>query len=86
MLVLRVKVGDAGYKDPAGNPVPETKFSGTGQALVFHDGSLVRGTWTKRGLSSPVKLETKAGELTLPPGKVWMELVPTNGGNVTFGK
>jgi hypothetical protein len=86
VLVLRVKVGDAGYKDPAGNPVPETRFSGTGQAMVFHDGSLVRATWTKRGLSSPVKLETKAGELTLPPGKVWMELVPTNGGNVTFGK
>ena len=86
VLVLRVKVGDAGYKDPAGNPVPETKFSGSGQAMVFHGGSLVRATWTKRSLSSPVKLETKAGELELPPGKVWMELVPTNGGNVTFGK
>ncbi|MDO9457750.1 DUF3048 domain-containing protein, partial [Nocardioides sp.] len=28
VLVLRVKVGDAGYTDPAGNPVPETKFTG----------------------------------------------------------
>jgi hypothetical protein len=86
VLVLRVKVGDAGYKDPAGNPVPETKFSGTGQAMVFHDGSLVRATWTKKGLDAPVTLRTKAGELTLPPGKVWMELVPTNGGDVTFQK
>ena len=25
VLVLRVKVGDAGYRDPAGNPVPETQ-------------------------------------------------------------
>lgn len=86
VLVLRVKVGDAGYKDPAGNPVPETKFSGTGQAMVFHDGKLVRATWSKRGLEAPVKLSTKAGELTLPPGKVWMELVPTNGGKVSFSK
>lgn len=86
VLVLRVKVGDGGYKDPAGNPVPETKFSGTGQALVFHDGSLVRGTWSKRSLEAPVTLQTKAGELALPPGKVWMELVPANGGNVTFGR
>ncbi len=86
VLVLRVRVGDAGYKDPAGNPVPETKFSGKGKAMVFHGGSMVRATWTKRSLSAPVKLETKAGELALPPGKVWMELVPTNGGNVTFGK
>jgi hypothetical protein len=86
VLVLRVKVGDAGYKDPAGNPVPETRFSGSGQAMVFHGGTLVRGTWSKRSLGSPVKLRTKAGELALPPGKVWMELVPTNGGSVAFGK
>ena len=86
VLVLRVKVGDAGYKDPAGNPVPETKFTGTGQAMVFHDGSLVRATWTKKGLDGPVTLSTRAGELTLPPGKVWMELVPATGGNVTFQK
>lgn len=86
VLVLRVKVGDAGYKDPAGNPVPETKFTGTGQAMVFHDGSMVRGTWSKKGLDSNVTLKTKSGELALPPGKVWVELVPTNGGNVTFKK
>jgi hypothetical protein len=86
VLVLRVKVGDAGYKDPAGNPVPETRFTGKGQALVFHDGRLVRGTWRKRGLGGQVELSTKAGDLELPPGKVWMELVPTNGGNVSYSK
>ena len=86
VLVLRVKVGDAGYKDPAGNPVPETRFAGKGQAMVFHGGSLVRATWSKKGLDAPVTLRTKAGELEMPPGKVWMELVPVNGGNVTFQK
>src|SRR5690349_19795888 len=43
VLVLRVQVGDAGYLDPAGNPVPETKFTGKGQAMIFHGGKLVRG-------------------------------------------
>jgi hypothetical protein len=86
VLVLRVKVGDAGYKDPAGNPVPESKFTGKGEAMVFHGGQLVRGTWSKRGLDAPVQLHTKAGELTLPPGKVWIELVPANGGNVSVTK
>lgn len=86
VLVLRVEVGDAGYQDPAGNPVPETRFAGRGEALVFHGGRVVRGTWTKRGLDSPVTLSTKAGELSLPAGKVWVELVPRDGGNVTFGK
>ncbi|QNN53524.1 DUF3048 domain-containing protein [Nocardioides mesophilus] len=85
LLVLRVQVGDAGYRDPAGNPVPETKFTGTGEAMVFHDGEVVRGSWKKDGLDGAVELSTKAGELTLPPGKVWMELVPAKGGNVTIG-
>ncbi|WP_193612066.1 DUF3048 domain-containing protein [Nocardioides lijunqiniae] len=85
VLVLRVKVGDAGYTDPAGNPVPETKFEGKGAALLFHDGRLVRGTWAKKNLKAPLQLTTKAGKLTVPAGKTWIELVPEgNGGNVTF--
>lgn len=88
VLVLRVKVGDAGYTDPAGNPVPETKFVGTGEAMVFHGGKLVRGTWKKADLESPLQLSTKAGELTIPAGHTWIELVPVAAanGDVTFGK
>lgn len=84
VLVLRVKVGDAGYTDPAGNPVPETKLEGKGAALLFHNGSLVRGTWSKKSLDSALELSTQAGKLTVPAGKVWIELVPEKGGDVTF--
>lgn len=87
VLVLRVQVGDAGYRDPAGNPVPETKFVGKGQAMLFHNGRLVRGTWSKAKLDAPLTLSTKAGELKVPAGRTWIELVPNgNGGGVTFGK
>nr|WP_301539786.1 DUF3048 domain-containing protein [Nocardioides sp. zg-DK7169] len=86
VLVLRVKVGDAGYLDPANNPVPETKLDGSGEALLFHKGRLVRGTWTKDGLDAPIELSTKAGDLTVPAGHTWIELVPQDGGDVTFGK
>jgi hypothetical protein len=86
VLVLRVHVGDAGYKDPAGNPVPETDFTGKGQAMVFHKGRMVRGTWVKKGFHSTIKLQTSAGALKLPPGRVWIELVPANGGNVSVTK
>jgi len=84
VLVLRVKTSDAGYKDPAGNPVPETHFAGKGNAMVFHDGKMLRGTWTKKGLDATVTLSTKAGEVKIPAGHVWLELVPNDGGNVTF--
>jgi hypothetical protein len=88
VLVLRVKVGDAGYTDPAGNPVPETKFEGTGEAMLFHGGNLVRGTWTKTGVDGAIELSTKAGELTVPVGHTWIELVPVDAANggVTFAK
>ncbi|WP_141014192.1 DUF3048 domain-containing protein [Nocardioides sambongensis] len=88
VLVLRVEVGDAGYTDPAGNPVPETKFEGTGDALLFHGGKVVKGTWSKKSLESAIQLETADGELTVPAGKVWIELVPNDasGGSVSYAK
>jgi len=86
VLVLRVQVGDAGYLDPAGNPVPETKLTGQGQAMIFHGGKLVRGTWSKSDLTSPIELSTKAGDLTVPAGHTWIELVPAQNGDVTFTK
>jgi hypothetical protein len=84
VLVLRVQVGDAGYLDPGGNRVPETKFTGKGQAMLFHGGRLVRGTWSKSDLKAPLELSTRAGKLTVPTGHTWIELIPASGGNVTF--
>jgi hypothetical protein len=86
VLVLRVPVGDAGYLDPSGNPVPETKFTGQGAALVFHGGRVVRGTWAKGGLDASVRLTAGGSSLRLPAGKVWIELVPADAGGVTFGR
>ncbi len=84
VLVLRVQVGDAGYRDPAGNPVPETKLEGEGKAFLFHDGRVVTATWSKKGLDRALSLATKKGTLEVPAGHVWLELVPADGGNVTF--
>ncbi len=83
VLVLRVAVGDAGYRDPAGNTVPETRLEGEGDALLFHAGRLVRGTWSKSSLKAPLELSTKAGPLPVPAGRVWIELVPRAGGDVS---
>ncbi len=88
VLVLRVEIGDAGYKDPAGNPVPETNFEGEGEAMLFHDGKVVTGTWAKDGLDSSIELSTEGGDLKVPAGHVWIELVPVDSanGSVTYGK
>lgn len=89
VLVLRVRETDAGYRDPAGNPVPEAMFFGAGTALLFHHGQVVRGTWSKAKRTSVVTLKTAAGTLKIPAGHVWIELMPSAGpfnsaGSVSF--
>lgn len=86
VLVLRVRQGDAGYRDPAGNPVPETLYRGKGAAVLFHDGKLVRGTWTKKSRQTPLSLSTAAGTMKVPAGRVWIELLPGDrfGGSLRF--
>lgn len=89
VLVLRVEVVDAGYTDPSGNFVPESKFKGGGVAQVFHGGQVYEGEWTKDKLNSPLSLKAADGsELKVPAGKVWIELVPVDGagGSVVIGK
>jgi hypothetical protein len=87
VLVLRVREGNAGYLDPAGNTVPETLYFGRGPALLFHGGKLERGSWIKKSRKAPVKLVTSDGKaLKVPAGHVWVELVPKDkfGGKVSF--
>jgi hypothetical protein len=85
VLVLRVKVGLAGYRDPSGYPVPETKFTGRGQASVFHGGRVVEGTWVKDGLKAPLTLRAGGKALELPPGQVRIALVPQDAGSLRVG-
>ena len=84
VLVLRVQVGDAGYLDPAHNPVPETKLTGKGKALLFHGGEVVKGSWQKKGLEDSISLFQGKKELKVPAGHTWIELVPAKNGNVTY--
>ncbi len=80
VLVLRVKVGDAGYRDPAGNPVPETRFVGSGPAVLLHGGRAVEGTWSKASADAALVLTGGDGAaLGVPAGRTWIELLPVGG-------
>jgi hypothetical protein len=87
ILALRVRVGDAGYLDPAGNPVPETDFSGKGTGVLVHGDQAVQVKWSKRAKQSQLKLTTRDGNpVKVPPGNTWVELVPSDGGSVVLSK
>lgn len=87
ILVLRVRVGDAGYLDPGGNPVPETFFYGSGDATLIHGDRAVEGTWQKRGTRGAVTLHSADGTpITVPTGHTFIELIPADGGSLTLSR
>jgi hypothetical protein len=87
VVLLRVRIGDAGYLDPAGNPVPKTEFFGTGQAIVVHGESALTCTWSKSDQAGQLELATTDGKpVTVPAGHTWVELVPSKTGSVTLTK
>lgn len=86
VVVLRVDVVNTPFRDPAGNPVPETRMVGTGEALVATGGSTVPASWTKASETAPVALTGPDGlPVLLTPGNTWVELVPKSTGSVTIG-
>ncbi len=85
VLMLEVRVGDAGYLDPAGNPVPETYFSGSGKGVLVHGDKAQRVLWQKK-LDTPLTLSSPEGEpVTVPTGHTWVELIPRTTGSITIG-
>ncbi|MEP9381441.1 DUF3048 domain-containing protein [Nocardioides sp. KR10-350] len=87
IVAAQVKTSIAPYKDPAGNPVPVSHFNGKGKAWIFHGGKLVRATWVKKGEDAPISFTLAGGKtLDIPAGKVWLELIPKDGGSITFAK
>jgi DUF3048 family protein len=81
VLVLRVRTRDAGYRDPAGNFVPETVFVGHGDATVFDQGRGISAQWIKKSPRAPLQLVTRFGRkpVLIAPGRTWIEMLPTNG-------
>jgi hypothetical protein len=80
VLVLSVRTRDTGYRDPVGNPVPETVLTGSGKLTVLTAGRQVSGTWHKASRDSAFTFTAAdGGPLLIAPGRSWIELVPTSG-------
>lgn len=85
LIILYARVGDAGYTDPAGNPVPETVFEGTGDAVILNGKNVTEGSWNKGTLEEQITLKDKDGQpIGINPGHIWIELVPQSGGSANL--
>lgn len=85
VVVLRVKVVATSYRDPAGNPVPDTELKGEGEAIVATGGKTLKCRWSKDGVQKPLVLQADGDDVLLAPGNTWIELVPRDGSSVQIG-
>lgn len=84
VIALLVEESDAGYLDPAGNPVPVLLTTGSGAGWLAHAGTLVPIEWSKPDASQPWSFTTSEGDpLAVPPGRVYLALMPSGTASVT---
>lgn len=61
----------------SGSSLPSSRTTGEGKAYVFADGRVAEGTWERDSESEWFTLKDVNGEqLLVPPGQVWVSLVP----------
>lgn len=83
VLVMVVDVNASStIVDVAGNPSPMIDFSGTGKALLFRDGRVVKGTWEIGPEGVPAFSDKQGDPMVFAPGSTWIELIPSQAGTV----
>ena len=68
---------DTGVRDTSGEPVPEGKLVGEGEAWILSDGKVVKGRWSKSSMEAVTVFTDSAGKkIRLAPGRTWGEIPP----------
>jgi hypothetical protein len=77
VIVQFVDYVNSGARDSIGNPVPEARTVGSGAALVFTDGVVTGGGWSRATEGDMPTYTDSAGKpIVLRPGTTWIALVP----------
>ncbi len=64
---------------------PHAKTVGTGRALIFTNGTVIDGKWSRTSADQPIKyVDGNGSPVTLRPGQTWIELAPI--GSFSFRK
>ncbi|MDR1953655.1 MAG: DUF3048 domain-containing protein [Clostridiales Family XIII bacterium] len=83
VVVIVAEYTKAQTLDPAGNPTYDTNLGGTGKAIVFKDGMQYDCQWTADKDTPPKFTDAAGKEITLNPGRTWIE-VPTPAISITI--
>ena len=85
VIIQTVKVFGSGFRDVHGNMTPRTVSTGSGKVIILRDGRRITGTWRRNGLGATRYLDAKGTDIKLAAGPVWVLLLPSSTGSVTFG-
>jgi hypothetical protein len=72
------------FADVLGTPSPYIDdVTGSGKAVLFRDGMMLKGSWVRKSTDDPVHFETAKGDdLVLKAGRTMIELLPDQKGDV----
>lgn len=77
VLYMRESHANDGYE---GNAHLLYGTKGTGKAVVFIDGKEIKGTWSKSSRTDRTTITDASGkEISFNRGKIWFEILPTDG-------
>lgn len=75
VVVLRVRNVPDGNRDVRGSASVLSQTVGRGRVTVYRDGVRIEGTWSRGGVSSPLRLTDADGQdIALKPGQTWVTL------------
>lgn len=75
-VLVAMRVNSVGYK---------VTTSGSGNAFIFQNGTLIKGKWTKKNRASQIVFtDTSGKEIELARGQTWIVAVPNTGGNLSW--
>ncbi len=84
VLIEEHEINFSTITDVAGNPsIVIADVTGSGRAVLFRNGRVIKGRWVRESREAAVRFETAAGDdMVLAPGSTWVELVPSNEGEL----
>ena len=75
----------AGALDATGAYYADYAAIGSGKVMIFQDGTIATGTWTKTARTAQITFTDKTGApIKLNAGQTWIIAVPNNVSNVTY--
>jgi hypothetical protein len=74
-VVQFATVRPSAYRDVNGANTPMTETVGRGRALIFRDGQVFEGAWSRSRLRDPIAYTIAGEEALFAPGQVWVSLI-----------